>query len=124
ISGVNMLYLPPPRTAARQRRIFGLRPRMLSATILAMTATGALAQTDDAQGVVQLKNVVVTASGFEQNVVDAPASISVVPREKLEQGSYRDLNDALRDIPGVIITANGDNNGRGDISLRGMGSAY
>src|SRR5690606_17981569 len=52
------------------------------------------------------------------------ASISVIPREKLEQGTYRDLNDALRDIPGVIVTGNRDNNGRGDISLRGMGAAY
>ncbi|MFA7668927.1 MAG: ligand-gated channel protein [Burkholderiaceae bacterium] len=69
-----------------------------------------------------LDTVVVTASGFEQNIVDAPASISVVPREKLEQGSYKDLHDALRDVPGVILTPS-DNNSR-DISLRGMGAQY
>lgn len=75
-----------------------------------------------AQEVNTLDTVVVTASGFEQNIVDAPASISVVPREKLEQGSYKDLHDALRDVPGVILTPS-DNNSR-DISLRGMGAQY
>ncbi len=81
-----------------------------------------LASTSLAQEVKTLDTVVVTASGFEQNIVDAPASISVVPREKLEQGSYKDLHDALRDVPGVILTPS-DNNSR-DISLRGMGAQY
>src|SRR5690606_31151859 len=76
-----------------------------------------LAGVSAAQEVRTLDTVVVTASGFEQNIVDAPASISVVPREKLEQGSYKDLHDALRDVPGVILTPS-DNNSR-DISLRG-----
>lgn len=115
----------PPYHAARPCAVVGLPLKILSAAMLASVATGALAQqVEPSGGVTQLESVVVTASGFEQNVVDAPASISVIPREKLEQGTYRDLNDALRDIPGVIITSNGDNNGRGDISLRGMGSAY
>lgn len=81
-----------------------------------------LASVSVAQDVRTLDTVVVTASGFEQNIVDAPASISVVPREKLEQGSYKDLHDALRDVPGVILTPS-DNNAR-DISLRGMGAQY
>lgn len=100
-----------------------LLPNALAVAVLATFSAGASAQAAS-DGVAVLKEVVVTASGFEQNVVDAPASISVIPREKLEQGSYKDLNDALRDVPGLIITSNGDNNGRGDISLRGMGSAY
>jgi len=87
------------------------------AVILAAFAAAA-----NAQDVKTLDTVVVTASGFEQNIVDAPASISVVPREKLEQGSYKDLHDALRDVPGVILTPS-DNNSR-DISLRGMGAQY
>lgn len=99
-------------------------PNALAVAILAAFAGSVNAQTALSDEVTVLDNVVVTASGFAQNVVDAPASISVIPREKLEQGSYRDLNDALRDVPGLIVTSNSDNNGRGDISLRGMGSAY
>ncbi|MVW70944.1 TonB-dependent receptor domain-containing protein [Bordetella sp. 15P40C-2] len=101
-----------------------LLPNTLAVAILASFTGTVVAQSADADNVTVMDNVVVTASGFEQNVADAPASISVIPREKLEQGSYRDLNDALRDVPGLIITSNSDNNGRGDISLRGMGSAY
>ncbi len=76
----------------------------------------------EAKSTQTLDTVVVTASGHEQQVVDAPASISVVTREELEKGSYRDLTDALRSVPGVVTTPS-DNNTR-DISLRGMGAAY
>jgi len=113
-----------PLAAARQRAPLGPLPKTLTAAVLTALAAGASAQTVSSGDVTEFDSVVVTASGFEQNVVDAPASISVIPREKLEQGTYRDLNDALRDVPGVIITPNGDNNGRGDISIRGMGAQY
>ena len=68
-----------------------------------------------------LDTVVVTASGFEQQIQDAPASISVITREDLDKKFYRDVNDALIDVPGVIVTGGGD---RQDISLRGMGPQY
>ncbi len=47
-----------------------------------------------------METVVVTASGYEQNVTEAPATISVLTREQLENRSYKDLTDALSDIPG------------------------
>ncbi|ADP17250.1 colicin I receptor [Achromobacter xylosoxidans A8] len=68
-----------------------------------------------------LDTVVVTASGYEQQIQDAPASISVITREDLDKKFYRDINDALVDVPGVIVTGGGD---RQDISLRGMGPKY
>lgn len=70
---------------------------------------------------VELNKVVVTASGFEQQIKEAPASISVVTREDLEKKSYRDVTDALRDIPGVVITGGASSS---DISIRGMASKY
>ncbi len=36
-------------------------------------------------GAVKLNQIVVTATGFEQNITDAPASITVVPGEELEK---------------------------------------
>jgi len=65
--------------------------------------------------------MVVTASGYEQMLKEAPASISVIDRAQLENRFYRDLTDAMADIPGVIVTGGGD---RKDISLRGMASQY
>ncbi|PHM75148.1 ligand-gated channel protein [Xenorhabdus kozodoii] len=67
------------------------------------------------------KIVVTTASGFQQEIEDAPASISVVSREQLETKAYRDVTDALKDVPGVVVTGGGSSS---DISIRGMASQY
>ncbi|MBI6299013.1 ligand-gated channel protein [Proteus mirabilis] len=65
--------------------------------------------------------LVTTASGFKQTVEDAPASVSVVTREQLETKSYRDVTDALKDVPGVLVTGGGSSS---DISIRGMDPKY
>ncbi|WP_439835820.1 ligand-gated channel protein [Aeromonas enteropelogenes] len=65
--------------------------------------------------------MVVTASGFQQKIEDSAASISVITREQLEKRAYRDVTDALKDVPGVVITGGGSSS---DISIRGMGSKY
>lgn len=67
------------------------------------------------------KLLVTTASGFKQTVEDAPASVSVVTREQLETKSYRDVTDALKDVPGVLVTGGGSSS---DISIRGMDPKY
>jgi len=79
----------------------------------------ALAQISDPPAT--LSAVVVTASGFEQMVEDAPASITVIPRQELEQKAYKDVVDALRDVPGVTITGSGS---KSDFSVRGMDETY
>ncbi|WP_447982021.1 ligand-gated channel protein [Achromobacter kerstersii] len=91
----------------------------LCAAGLGMSPAAIWAQNDSSAKT--LETVVVTASGFEQQIQDAPASISVITREDLDKKFYRDVNDALIDVPGVIITGGGD---RQDISLRGMGPQY
>ncbi len=50
--------------------------------------------------VLSLDDVVVTASGFEQNLEDAPASMTVITGDELRKKSFRDLTDALRDVEG------------------------
>ena len=42
--------------------------------------------------------VVTSASGFEQNVADAPASISVITADELQKKSYTDVIDAVNFI--------------------------
>lgn len=74
-----------------------------------------------AQEAKALDAVVITASGFEQAVEDAPASITVIPRAELEKRAYRDVTDALRDVPGVLVTGGGSS---ADISVRGMSASY
>lgn len=69
----------------------------------------------------QLENIVVTASGHDQMIKDAPASMSVVTRESLEGRHYSDLTDALRGLPGVTVSSGGYSK---DISIRGMPGEY
>ncbi|MCL7713079.1 TonB-dependent receptor domain-containing protein [Stenotrophomonas mori] len=71
-----------------------------------------------------LDKVVVTASGFEQKVTDAPASISVITREELAKRPYMTLLDAVRELEGVDVGETRDKTGQGSISMRGMGSDY
>ncbi|WP_328805145.1 MULTISPECIES: TonB-dependent receptor [Pseudoxanthomonas] len=72
-----------------------------------------------------LDTVVVTAAGFEQKIVDAPASISVVTREDLSQRPYTSLIDALRDVEGIDVgMETTDKNGAATVSMRGMPSEY
>lgn len=90
---------------------------LLTSTALSMPA---FAQSSNQQAT-ELEQIVVTASGFEQNVKDAPASITVVTSEELAKGSYRDLTDALREVQGVAVT--GVANER-DIFIRGLPGSY
>lgn len=79
-------------------------------------------QNDPKNQVTKLKTIVVTsASGFEQNIADAPASISVITAEELQKKSYTDVIDAIKNMPGVSVQGGGNNK---DISIRGMGSSY
>ncbi|MHB0775847.1 ligand-gated channel protein [Halomonas sp. WWR20] len=86
-----------------------------------MAIAGLASATAQAQNEVDLDDVVVTATGYEQQAKNAPASISVINRKELENRHYRDVTDALRNVPGVVITGGGSSQ---DISLRGMGAKY
>ena len=97
-----------------------IRHSSISLLTLAITGlTAQLAAADEQR--IELKNTVVTASGFEQQIKNAPASISVVSREQLAKKSYKDVTDALKDVPGVVVTGGGSSS---DISIRGMGAKY
>ncbi|MEQ9505978.1 MAG: TonB-dependent receptor [Hyphomonas sp.] len=72
----------------------------------------------------RMSEVVVTAAGYEQKLVDAPASISVVSPAQLKERPYLTLIDAVRDLEGVDVGETSDKTGQRTISMRGMGSDY
>ncbi|MBB5319957.1 TonB-dependent receptor domain-containing protein [Marinobacter oulmenensis] len=96
-------------------------PRRISllASAIAMATAGspAFAQSEP----MELGEIVVTAAGFEQNISDAPASISTISGDELEKKSYSSIVDAVNNIPGVFVTGGGASQ---DISIRGMDSSY
>ena len=99
---------------------FNLRP--LSIAILGMSYTAVFANTEtDSSSKHQLATIVVSAAGYEQDVVNAPASMTVISREELEKRQYNDITDVLRNTPGVVISGAGSAQ---TVSIRGMGSSY
>lgn len=68
--------------------------------------------------------IVVTAGGYEQKLVDAPASVSVMTREELQNKPFTSLADALRDIEGIDIGSGQDKNGNISITMRGLPADY
>jgi outer membrane cobalamin receptor len=57
----------------------------------------------------QLMNIkVVTASGYMQTTSEAPSTITVITAQQIAERGYEQLEDALRDIPGIdMIHING-----------------
>ena len=107
----------------RSARLPAMPARTLLAATIALAFAGpALAET--APQAVDFDTVVVTASGFEQKITDAPASISVVTVEELRTRPYLTLIDAVRELEGVDVGETSDKTGQRTISMRGMGPDY
>lgn len=91
--------------------------------------TGGGQDNSNSQNQEHIKNVnlgrsVVTASGFEQDLSVAPASISIVSPQEVLSRPTRDLAEALANVPGVSIDSSTTKTGGYGISIRGMGSSY
>ncbi|WP_417580933.1 TonB-dependent receptor domain-containing protein [Nitrincola sp.] len=95
-----------------------LRLKLLAASIASVTG---MVYADET---VRLDSMVVSASGFEQKITDAPASISVVTREELERKNFSNLAEALQDVEGIDVLGNTGKTGGLNISIRGMPSDY
>ncbi|MGE6530095.1 TonB-dependent receptor domain-containing protein [Pseudomonas sp. NPDC077382] len=95
------------------------RPRHLSLTLLAsLMPLAALAAEP-----VALEQQVITATQTAHSELSAPASVSVVTREELEQRPVYNLADAVKYLPGVHLNPS-STYGRQEIKLRGMDSDY
>ena len=80
------------------------QPRLLALAAAALCASaGVSAQVQVQAKESTMEEVVVSASGFEQELKDAPASISVVTRKELETKNFRDLAEALQGVEGIDV---------------------
>jgi len=95
-----------------------VRPTLLA--LAAAACVSAIAQ----ENTQTLSEVVVSASGFEQDIKEAPASITVLTRQQLEEKRVNNLAQALEDVEGVDVGAATDKTGAPEISIRGMPSDY
>ncbi|MBQ8820807.1 TonB-dependent receptor [Campylobacter sp.] len=91
------------------------RKYLLSIAALAYMSNYALASDKYA-----LDEVVVTASGFSQEIKEAPATVNVITKKELERKPYRDVAEAISDIPGVDLYASKGKSGAYNITMRGI----
>ena len=71
----------------------------------------------------RLPAVTVTATGHEEDAVTAPASVTVIDREHIQNRASDDLLDAVQDTPGLSLAPR-QAGGRKTFSLRGMNDAH
>ncbi|EKT0591059.1 TonB-dependent receptor [Morganella morganii] len=88
--------------------------RSLLAVAVMSAATAAYAENKE-------DTIVVTASGFAQEMRDAPASITVITKEQLQNKPAANLIDMVKDVEGVSVIGGSL---KPDISIRGLSGDY
>ncbi|MDW7790733.1 TonB-dependent receptor [Morganella morganii] len=88
--------------------------RSLLAVAVMSAVTAAYAENKD-------DTIVVTASGFAQEMRDAPASITVITKEQLQNKPAANLIDMVKDVEGVSVIGGSL---KPDISIRGLSGDY
>ena len=102
---------------------FNLRP--LSIALLGITTTSAFAETTaQPDSLRKLDTIVVSASGFEQDIKNAPASISIVTKDDIEKKNATSISDLLSDIPGIDIRDGIGKTSGLNIKMRGLDNKY
>lgn len=111
-------FLLPDTPSPKKNRLTYVTP------LLAVLPIGVAAAQPAGDGAVRLNPLVISASGFEQDVKEAPASISVITREELEEKRASSVAEALSDVEGIDVGAPVGKTGGMNISIRGMPSEY
>ncbi|HAA2232120.1 TPA_asm: ferric enterobactin uptake receptor [Campylobacter jejuni] len=86
---------------------------------LSVCAIGLLASNAISQNV-ELDSSIISASGFAQDIKEAPATINVITKKELQSKPYRDIAEAIADIPGVDLYASKGKTGSYNITMRGI----
>lgn len=115
------LATPSARFQSGIKQAFSRVLIVLPILLCSLDAQDSIASADEP---IQLSKFVVTASGFNQAFVQAPASISVLGREELLEKRVNNLAEAISEIEGVDVGASAGKTGGLNISIRGMPSDY
>lgn len=99
---------------------------LASAIIASLFHTASFAQ-DEAPATPDgsdIEHIVISATGFEQKLTEAPASISVISQEDLQSRQFITLLDAVQFQEGIDIGTTRDKTGQGTVSMRGLTGEY
>ena len=68
----------------------------------------------------RLPEVAVSATGFEENTAEVPATISTIDAQQINRGLVRTLQDLVRYEPGVSVNSDPNRFGANSINIRGL----
>ena len=101
------------------RSLSGLTgPGILFASLLASTA---LAKAQELPEDDMLSAIVVTAAGSETDVINAPATVSVVTAEEIKKLPAQDARELLEAVPGITFNYSGNLK---KVQIRGLSERY
>ncbi|MBP6380887.1 MAG: TonB-dependent receptor plug domain-containing protein, partial [Sphingorhabdus sp.] len=105
----------------RKVRVLRLSLRCGSGLALAFTPLAAIAQdvTENSSAESEETEIIVTARGREQRLLDVPVAVSVVSGAELERGDLRSLQDVTARLPNVRINSGTNTD---VLVVRGVGS--
>lgn len=118
-----MIFSPSDLSRAR-RMLFVLGASLGALTLPSESVFAQKKQLKDSTRSERLKEVVVSASGFEQDKKDAPASITVISRKEIESQRNNSLAEVLSNVEGVDVGGTFGKTGNMTIMMRGMPAEY
>jgi iron complex outermembrane receptor protein len=93
----------------------------LASGIVVSSISSAAAQAQDQTADVESEDIVVTASGYEQSLLDVPYNITAINGEELAQRGITDLYGLSRAVPGLVYADTGPRGGLAQsIVIRGL----
>mgnify|MGYP000494038579 CR=1 FL=1 len=121
--------LPPPRArrgatpspkAHNVNRTINHRRLACCGSALAWLAPAALAQMGPQGPVTRLPEIAVSATGFEEDTAEVPATISTIDSQQITRGLVRTLQDLIRYEPGVSVNSDPNRFGANGFNIRGL----
>lgn len=93
----------------------------MSALLAGLLAGTTLATAQEVSEDLDLSTIVVTATGTPIELINAPASVTVLTAEEIAESPAQDVRDLLENVPGVTLNRAGNLN---KVQIRGLGERY
>jgi outer membrane receptor protein involved in Fe transport len=111
----NVVFLMGGALGVQQGGSMLFKTYLTTSTAAVFALSASIASADDA---IDLKDLVVSSSRYEQSRMDVPANTTTITREDIENSGARTLSEALRAVPGLQIGTQG--NAYPHIAVRGF----
>jgi len=93
--------------------------RIILLTLILIFATTPVIAADDET--VEINEVVVTATRYEEKLTDVPANVSIISESDIQNSTAQNIPDLLRSSAGILVNDIGGNQRNMTVDVRGFG---